>query len=62
LDLSNSGQTRGSPLPTVRAAEPHHLREARMGDTGASGNASGLPSGWRVEIDGGSLLPQGAHD
>jgi hypothetical protein len=32
-----------------------------MGDNGASGNASGLPSGWRVEIDGGSLLPQGAY-
>ena len=28
-----------------------------MGDNGASG----LPSGWRVEIDGGSLLPQGAY-
>jgi hypothetical protein len=32
-----------------------------MGDNGASGNVSGLPSGWRVEIDGGSLLPQGAY-
>jgi hypothetical protein len=32
-----------------------------MRDNGASGNASGLPSGWRVEIDGGSLLPQGAY-
>jgi hypothetical protein len=32
-----------------------------MGDNGASGNASGLPSGWRVEIDGGSLLPPGAY-
>jgi hypothetical protein len=28
-----------------------------MGDNGASG----LPSGWRVEIDGGSHLPQGAY-
>jgi hypothetical protein len=28
-----------------------------MGDNGASG----LPSGWRVEIDGGSPLPQGAY-
>jgi hypothetical protein len=37
------------------------LREALMGVNGASGNASGLPSGWRVEIDGGSLLPQGAY-
>ena len=32
-----------------------------MRDKGASGNGSGLPSGWRVEIDGGSLLPQGAY-
>ena len=32
-----------------------------MRDNGASGNASGLPSGWRVEIDGGSPLPQGAY-
>ena len=32
-----------------------------MGDNGASGNTSGLPSGWRVEIDGGSLLPKGAY-
>jgi hypothetical protein len=32
-----------------------------MGDSGASANASGLPSGWRVEIDGGSPLPQGAY-
>ena len=32
-----------------------------MRDNGSSGNASGLPSGWRVEIDGGSLLPQGAY-
>jgi hypothetical protein len=31
-----------------------------MGDS-ASGNANGLPSGWRVEIDGGSPLPQGAY-
>ena len=31
-----------------------------MGDNGASRNASGLPSGWRVKIDGGSLLPRGA--
>jgi hypothetical protein len=37
------------------------MREARMGDNGASGNTSGLPSGWRVEIDGGSLLPKGAY-
>lgn len=28
-----------------------------MSDDGASG----LPSGWRVEIDGGSHLPQGAY-
>jgi hypothetical protein len=26
-----------------------------MGDNGASGNANGLPSGWRVEIGGGCL-------
>jgi hypothetical protein len=32
-----------------------------MGANGASGNANGLPSGWKVEIDGGSLLPQGAY-
>jgi hypothetical protein len=32
-----------------------------MGDNGASRNASSLPSGWRVEIDGGSLLPRGAY-
>ena len=32
-----------------------------MGANGESGNANGLPSGWRVEIDGGSLLPQGAY-
>ena len=28
-----------------------------MGDS----DPTGLPSGWRVEIDGGSLLPQGAY-
>ena len=33
-----------------------------MGDNGArSGKTDRLPSGWRVEIDGGSLLPQGAY-
>jgi hypothetical protein len=32
-----------------------------MGDIGASGNTSGLPSGWRVEIDGDGPLPQGAY-
>ena len=32
-----------------------------MRDNGASGNASGLPSGWRVEIGGGSPLPQVAY-
>jgi hypothetical protein len=32
-----------------------------MRDNGASGNASGLPSGWRVEIGGGSFLPQGVY-
>jgi hypothetical protein len=32
-----------------------------MGDKGASGNTSGLPFGWRVEIDGGSLLPRGPY-
>jgi hypothetical protein len=32
-----------------------------MGDNGASGNTGGLPSGWRVEIDGGGPLPQGTY-
>ena len=32
-----------------------------MGDNGASGILSALPSGWRVEIDGGSHLPQGVY-
>jgi hypothetical protein len=32
-----------------------------MGDNGASENTNGLPSGWRVEIGGGSPFPQGAY-
>jgi hypothetical protein len=32
-----------------------------MGDNGASGNANGLPSAWRVEVGGGSHLPQGVY-
>ncbi len=31
-----------------------------MGDNGI-GTANGLPSGWRVEIGGGSHLPQGVY-
>jgi hypothetical protein len=34
---------------------------ARMADNGASGNTNELPSGWRVEIGGGSPFPQGAY-
>jgi hypothetical protein len=32
-----------------------------MGDNRASVNTDELPSGWRVEIGGGSTLPQGAY-
>ena len=32
-----------------------------MGDNGANGNTNGLPSGWRVEIGGGSPFPRGAY-
>jgi hypothetical protein len=32
-----------------------------MGANGTSGNANGLPSGWRVEIGGGCSFPQGAY-
>jgi hypothetical protein len=32
-----------------------------MGDNSASRDANGLPSGWRVEIDGGNPLPQDAY-
>jgi hypothetical protein len=32
-----------------------------MADNGASGSTNELPSGWRVEIDGGSPFPRGAY-
>jgi hypothetical protein len=32
-----------------------------MADNGAGGNTNELPSGWRVEIGGGSPFPRGAY-
>jgi hypothetical protein len=51
----------GTPSKAVRKEGCPSLREALMGDNSASTNTSGLPSGWRVEIDGGSALPQGVY-